>query len=353
SDLLGFAGDVKDRPASTFLMTHGENFQPKPDLLAAAAGKAFLGVQLQCAECHDHPFAPWKQADFWGVAAFFGKVRNTRINGPPYVLTEDADPKPLDVKNGGSPRPTSGPGGAITIPGTGGNKGAGEVVAAKVLGGKPLTLDDAAPFRPTFVEWATGRENPYFARAFVNRAWAQLFGRGLVHAVDNLHADNPPSHPELLDLLAREFADSEFDVKHLYRCVCNSNAYQRSSRALPGNEKDALLLSKMAVKPIGPEAIYNSIETVLGENKNASGGGKAGGNKPAGTKPAGTKPAAGKPASPAVSPRDEFVNFFRGQGGAEPGEFAHGIPQFLRRMNGAQFNAGAPMIERLVKEQAK
>src|SRR5207248_1447109 len=140
-----------------------------------------------------------------------------------------------------------------------------------------------------------------------NRAWAQLFGRGVVNPVDNLHADNPASHPALLDLLAREFADSGFDAKHVFRCVCNSRAYQRSSRPVPGNAAAApTLFARMAVKPsYGPS-----------------------------------------------NPREEFALYFRGQGGADPSEFAHGIPQFLRRMNGEQFNAPAPVVERLVREGA-
>src|SRR5581483_5086807 len=138
----------------------------------------------------------------------------------------------------------------IVIPSAGGNKGAGQVAPAKVLGGEPRQLDDAAPFRPEFVAWATARENHYFARAFVNRTWAQFFGRGLVNPVDNMHDDNPASHPAVLDRLAAEFADSGFDVKHLVRCVCNSRAYHRTSRPAAGNEADAELFSRMAVKPV-------------------------------------------------------------------------------------------------------
>ena len=351
--MLAFTGDVKDRPQSEFLMRHGDNAQPKADRMAAGIGTAFLGIQIQCAECHDHPFAPWKQADFWGIAAYFGKVRNTGIKGAPYVLTEDPDVKPLDVKNGGVERPALRPGGAIVIPTAGGNKGAGRVVAAKVLGGRSQTLDDAAPFRPAFVEWLTGRDNPYFARAFVNRTWAQLFGRGLVTPVDNMHENNPASHPVLLDLLAKEFVESEFDVKHLIRCVCNSQAYQRSSRPTPRNESDSTLFSKMAVKPIGPEALYDSVAVVFAPIKSFTPGGKPGAGKP--TKPDGgkpTKPMAGKPAAGPGDPRDAFVRYFRGQGGAEPGELAHGIPQFLRRMNGELFNTPAPIVQRLVTEEA-
>jgi hypothetical protein len=345
ADMLGFNGDVKDRPASTFLLANAMGAQPKADLLAGATAKVFLGVQLQCAECHDHPFAPWKQTDFWGIAAFFGKMRNTGVKGPPYVLTEDPDPKPLDVKNGGVERPAMRAGGAIVVPSAGGNKGAGQVVPAKVLGGQALTLDDSTSFRPNLVEWVTSRENPYFARAFVNRTWAQLFGRGLVHPVDNMHEKNPPSHPEILELLAKEFIESEFDLKHLFRCICTSQTYQRTSRPAEGNEKDVVLLSKMAVKPVGPEALYDSLLVVFGANKSLPAG------KPSGTKPA-VKPVGTKPGGPVLSPRDEFVNQFRGQGEADSREFAQGIPQFLRRMNSEVFNASAPIIERLVHEDA-
>lgn len=360
AEMLGATGDVKDRPETTFLMSHAENAQPKADVLAGAAGRVFFGVQLQCAECHDHPFAPWTQDDFWGLAAFFGKLRNSGTKGPPWALTEDPDPKPVAVKSGGVERPKVKTGGVIVIPSTGGNKGVGREVKPKVLGGQPLALDDAAPFRPRFVTWATGADNPYFARAYVNRVWAQMFGRGLANPVDNLHAENPPSHPAVVDVLAREFVASGFDVKHLVRCVCTTQAYQRSSRPATGNEADAELFSHMAVKPIGPEALFDSLMIVYGvgpADTNAPSGKPGTGKpvvkppvpKPEATKPMPPKPEAGKPAYGPTNPRDDFVNAFRGQGGGESGEFAHGIPQFLRRMNGDAFNAPAPVVDRLVR----
>lgn len=353
AELLGTTGDVKDRPETSFLMTHAENFQPKADLLASGMGTAFLGVQLQCAECHDHPFAPWKQADFWGLAAFFGKVRNTGIKGPPWILTEDADSNPLGVKNGGVERIKMQAGGKIVIPSAGGNKGAGNVASAKLLDGKPMELNDAEPFRPQLVEWITAKDNPYFARNFVNRAWAQLFGRGLVHPLDQMHAENLGTHPEILDLLAREFVASEFDIKHIFRCICDTQAYQRSSKAMAGSENDVVLLSHMAVKPISPEALYDSIQVVYAVNKSFPSGGKSVVKpvKPEATKPAKPmKPDGAKPVMP-VDPRDEFINFFRAQGAAN-GEFSHGIPQFLRRMNGEQFNTPAPLIDYLSANDA-
>lgn len=340
AELIGTTGDIKDRPETSFLMANGEMNQPKPNLVASAVGKVFLGVQIQCAECHDHPFAPWKQADFWGVAAYFGKLRNSGTKGPPWALTEDPDPNPATSKMIGIHRPAMKPGGVIVIPADGGNKGAGQEIAAKVLGGTPAALDDSAAFRPAFVSWATSRENPYFARAFVNRLWAQLFNRGLVHPVDDLREDNPATHPAVLDLLAAEFAASDFDVKHLVRCIALTRAYQRSSKPIAGNESDTELLSRMAVKPIGPESLFDSLAVLHS--------GKFSPMKPAQPmKPTGAKPGFGY-----ANPRDAFAAYFRGAGGAAPGEFDHGIPQFLRRMNGEAFAASPPLVERIARDES-
>jgi hypothetical protein len=340
TDLLTAEGEVNKNPQTSFVMAYGENFQPKPNLLTAGTAKVFLGIQLQCAECHDHPFAPWKQEDFWGIAAFFGRTRNSGIKGSPFTVTEDPDPNPVSVKNGGVERAEVREGGAIVIPGTGGNKGAGKLVPAKLLGGESLKLDDKAPVRPRLAAWVASEENEYFARAFVNRVWAQFFGRGLVQPLDNMHDDNPPSHPELLTLLADEFVASSYDIKHLVRCICATKAYQWTSRPLSENEHDAELFSHMAVKPIGPEALYDSLMVVLGESKFGPARGKPNTIKVPGAKPQGVK-------GPPMNPRDEFIHFFRGQGDPETGEFVHGIPQFLRRLNGEMFNANAPLIDRL------
>src|SRR5262249_47264718 len=152
---------------------------------------------------------------------------------------------------------------------------------------------------------------------------------------DQMHANNPPSHPALLDRLAREFIDSEFDVKHLFRCICNSAAYQRSSRPSAGNEGDAVMLSHMAVKPISPEVLYDSLEVVYAVSKTSPSGGKPTGIKPVGVKPDSPKPDGGKPMKAAgakstpgpAEARDAFVKHFRGQGGANSTDLAHGIPQ--------------------------
>jgi hypothetical protein len=328
TELLTVEGDANKTPQAAFVMANAENFRPQANLLAASSARLFLGVRLGCAECHDHPFTAWKQDDFWGTAAFFGRLRNTGKKGPPFILTEDPDTSP-PIK-GDTPAIGTAPGGGIVIPQTVG-KGAGRTVAARFLGGKETKLDDDKPFRPVFAAWVTGRDNPYFARAWVNRTWAQLFGRGFVHPVDDLRDGNLASHPELLKLLADEFRDSGYDCKHMLRCVCNSNAYQRTSRPLPDNERDAELFSHMAVKPLGPEAFYDSLTVVMTFNKNSP----------------------VKARSVKLEPRDDFVRAFRTQGETDDeNAFRQGIPQFLKRLNSEMFNEGAPLIDHLTRPGA-
>src|SRR5205807_9877070 len=107
--------------------------------------------------------------------------------------------------------------------------------------------------------------NPFFAKAFVNRLWAQYMGRGLVNPVDDLSVENEPTHPELLTALAKEFADSGFDVKHLIRGLCNSQAYQRSSKPDGDNRDDRTLYSHQSIKVLTGEQLFDSLTAVIGQ----------------------------------------------------------------------------------------
>jgi hypothetical protein len=327
SDLLTADGDMARTPQTAFITANSEHFRPQPSLLAGSAARYFLGVQLRCAECHDHPFAAWKQTDFWGTAAFFGRLRNTSKKGPPFILTEALDPEAW-----------SAPAGIITIP-SGSGKAAGQVVRARYLRGKEASLPEDGRLRAVFAAWVTAPENPYFANALVNRTWAHFFGRGLVNPVDDFRDGNPASHPEVVQLLADEFRASGYDLKHLIRCICNSRTYQHSSRPLPANEKDRELCSHMAVKPLSAEAFYDSLVVVLTASKAAPGSGKSKVKVPA-------------PKTLPPEARDDFVRFFRAQGGTEATEFVQGIPQFLKRLNGDLFNGGAPLIDQLLRSGA-
>ena len=144
-----------------------------------------------------------------------------------------------------------------------------------------------------FATWLTARENPFFANAAVNRWWAHFFGRGIVHPIDDFQDDNPPTHPEVLAVLVKEFKASGHDLKHLIRILCNTQAYQRTSRPAPGNENDEKLCSHMRVKVMSPSVLYDALTQALevselsqgfrgsgrsfggGFSRGGSGGGKA------------------------------------------------------------------------------
>jgi hypothetical protein len=317
SDLLTAEGTPTDNPATTFLLANGDNNQPQPNRAAGAAAALFWGVNLRCAECHNHPFARWKQTDFWGTAAFFGKVRYGGAKMGPMSLTESLTVAAPTGKEKGQPALPTVRGAAIVIP-PGSGKAAGQVVKARFLGGDEPTLEENEPFRPRFAAWATSADNPYFARAAVNRQWAHFYGRGFVNPMDSFDI-NDPAHPELLNRLAKEFTDSGFDLKHLARCICNSKAYQRSSRPLPGNEGDASAFSHMAVKVLTPEAFFDSTTIVL------------------------------RGATDKQDTRDQFVRTFRFDEETDATEYAQGIPQALRLMNGPMLNRGAPVVEQLAR----
>jgi hypothetical protein len=186
-------------------------------------------------------------------------------------------------------------------------------------------------YRPVLAQWLTSPKNPYFSRALVNRLWAQFFGRGLVHPVDDMHDGNQPSHPQLLATLAEQFAASGFDVKHLIRALCNSQAYQRTSKPASGNrEAGPELFSRMAVKVMTPEQLFDSLIGILGSP-----------NPPNATPRQGAAAAA---RFRNITPRTLFINFFKGDESADATEYQAGIPQVLRMMNSPQLNNTAMLV---------
>src|SRR5262249_29105534 len=158
---------------------------------AASTARLFLGIRLECAQCHDHPTATWKREQFWSYAAFFAGFQRQGPDGFVANLREIGDKREL------------------TIPGK------EQTVQATFLDGSEPQFQYKVPARPTLANWITTPENPYFARAAVNRIWAHFFGLGIIEPVDDLGPDHPPSHPELLDELCRQFVAHKFDTKFL------------------------------------------------------------------------------------------------------------------------------------------
>ncbi len=219
----------------------------RPEALAAASARLFLGVRLECAQCHDHPFAVWRCKQFWGLAAFFAGVR--RVNGNLSAPLREVNDWELAI-----PRTE-------------------EVVPAAFLDESTPPRRSGTHARAALADWITNPANPYFARAAVNRLWAELFGLGLVEPIDDFRDDNPPSHPELLDELARQFALHGYDVKYILRALTRARVYQLSS--IGRSPPEARLFSRMAVKGLTPEQLYDSVVLATGYSPPA---GRIGGN---------------------------------------------------------------------------
>jgi hypothetical protein len=305
-NIMTASGSQEDNAAVTYFIAN-----PTPDKVTDSATRLFLGVQLQCAQCHNHPFTSWKQTEYWGMAAFFMKVRPDNA--------KKANKKGANLS-------------VVETPVKGGGKRklpeSAKIVPAKFLQGNEPKLDNSEPYRPVVARWMTSPENPFFARAMVNRVWGQFFGRGLVNPIDDMHDGNPASHPELLKHLAANFTQNKFDLKQLIRDICNSQAYQRTSKPTASNKDDATLFSHMSIKPLSPEQLYDSLSDVVGG--------------PAAIKEERGKKAQGK--RQPGGPRTQFINFFRVDDNTDATEYTAGIPQALRLMNSAQFARGGTLL---------
>src|SRR5688572_13750461 len=167
-----------------------------PEKLASSTARIFLGLQIECAQCHDHPFDHWKQNDFWGYAAFFARLRQPEMNNP----NPRGRARLIDLDEGD-----------VRLPGT------EDVVLPKYPAGLSPDQKELGTRREQLAIWMASRDNPFLSRAGVNRAWWHLFGRGLVEPVDDIGRQNAPSHAEVLDELTVYFVNSGFDLREMYR----------------------------------------------------------------------------------------------------------------------------------------
>ena len=325
-EMFSVTGPFAENPQASFYYYSADmqgKFEPK--IMVGNLSQVFLGVQLQCAECHNHPFSDYKQKDFWGLAAFFS-ITSTPNNPPNTRGVRDNLPKQ---------KPKAGAQVSITIP-QGEARNAGTRVRAKFLGGAEPELDAGASFRPALAAWLTAKDNRLFARASVNRLWAHFFARGFVNPLNDFGDHNAPSHPELLDTLAEEFVVSGFDYRHLIRSICLSDAYQRTSHVVKGNEKPEAepLFARMASKVLTPEELYDALCVALEVSEI--------------TPPSDPKKKPNPKGPQPPSPRSLFVKFFRNPGDVdEPTELKLGVPHVLKMMNESGFNAGGKVVERV------
>ena len=217
--------------------------ESKPENLAAGTSRAFLGVRLECAQCHNHPFAKWKREDFWKFAAFYGGVQTQSGNASGF--------------NGRK----------IKIPEL------NQEVNAAFLDGDAPDFSKTSP-RLALAKWVTARDNEYFAKACVNRLWGHFFGIGIVEPIDDFDERNPASHPELLNELASSFIAHDYDQKFLIRAITLSRPYQLTSRRTDPSQENPTCFASMLVKGLTSDQLFDSLIWATGivepqqENRN-------------------------------------------------------------------------------------
>jgi hypothetical protein len=217
-----------------------------PQEIMAEELRVFGGVRLECAQCHNHPFEAWSQDQFWGLAAFFGQL-TTAGTGNDSLL--------IDFPEGEAGRKS---GKHLTHPRT------KQVVKPAFLDGSGMATGDPADLRLALARWMTAPDNPYFARAAVNRMWGYFFGRGIVDPVDDFRATNPPTHPELLEALAGHFQRHHYDLKDLIRTIVQSRTYQLSGDTNPTNRNDELNYAHFHPRPLDAVVLLDAISRVTG-----------------------------------------------------------------------------------------
>ena len=213
-----------------------------PDDLAETTAQVFMGVRLQCAKCHHHPFEAYGQDDYYGLAAYFARIRTKRsqefgqFGGEQVIYV---------AKSGEVRQPRS-----------------GQVMKPRPLGDAPA--DDPVDRRRALARWLTDARNPWLARNVVNRYWGYLMGKGLVTPIDDLRETNPPSNPELLDALAAEFVAGGFDLKALLRLILNSQVYQLSALPNADNRLDDTFFTHYRIKRLTAEQLLDAINAATG-----------------------------------------------------------------------------------------
>jgi hypothetical protein len=319
-DILTVQGSINDNPQVIFFGLVGTGGNMTADGTGRAVASIFMGVQLQCAQCHDDPYRDWAQQEHWALAAFFGR--------------SDGDFTKIEIGKG-----QSNTAGEINIS-PAAFKNAGTTVLAEYLRSEAAyeaqQIDD---LRVPLVDWLTAADNPYFARSFANRSWYQFFARGIVNPIDDFRRLNPPSHPGLMKLLAGEFVASGFNVKHLIRCICNTQAYQRTSSAdadLDEITRKALTTAfgRMPMKVMTADTLLDSLKLAYGDDKMDLRGGD-------------TVNTTGMAATIA----DELVEFQRrfGTNEEDATDFTHGVAQMLTMINHPRLLAGSTALDEFLK----
>jgi len=251
--LLTAKGRNDQNGATNFLI----HLDLEPLRIIGSVSKLFMGLPLECAQCHDHPTEDWTQRDYYAMAAFFTQVKPeqpTRMMRMEYLKAKNKNeikgPVPITIEEQSYSK--------LVMEGTSGP----ETILPGFIDGR-LPKDGEWDYRHAFIDLLMATSSPNFSRNIVNRMWAHFFGRGLVEPLDGIIPSNPASHPRLLEWLADSFVEHQYDMKYLIRIMTNSNAYQRASVPSTG-PKDELLYTRAMLRPLTPEQTVFSLLRATG-----------------------------------------------------------------------------------------
>ena len=220
------------------MLVHDVRFKPKN--FAADFAQLFTGVQIQCAECHNHPFDRWTMDDYYGFVSFFTGIKRKR----------GAEPREFYIYNDLAGAPSR-------------HLVDGRPMSATVLGGSE-PADPEQDGRVVLANWLTSADNELFSRNLANRIWAHFFGRGLVEPVDDMRISNPPTNKPLLDALAKRLVDSGFDLRALVRDICRSRVYQLSVEPNETNGQDTRQFSRSRLRRLRADVLLDTVTTATG-----------------------------------------------------------------------------------------
>jgi hypothetical protein len=236
--ILGATGDEIHNPPTVWY----KELQ-NPEQFVDDTAQVFLGLRMACAQCHHHPYEKWSQDDYWGLAAFFGRLGRKALPKPG---GNPGQPNQLQIVFNRSS-------GGVT------NKRTGQPAAIKPLDGEPMQVSPEDDPRQKLVDWMVGPQNPFFARAVANRYWAHFFGRGIVDPLDDMRVTNPPSNPELLDALAKDLVDHKYSLKHLIGTICKSRTYQLSAVPNEFNKHDKQTYARYYPRRLSAEVLFDAV----------------------------------------------------------------------------------------------
>ncbi len=245
-ELISARGSTYANPAANYYRANRN-----PQVRAEATAQVFLGLRLQCAKCHNHPFDQWTMSDYYSLGAFFARVQYKIIDNDRKDRLDQHEFDGEQIvwldRQGEVENPRTGKAAAPRFPGTG-------LEVADSNNDRLLTLAD----------WVAQPDNPFFGRAQVNRIWFHLMGRGIVDPIDDFRASNPPVNPPLLDALASDFVSHGFDLRHTVRTIMNSRTYQLSAVPNETNREDETNFSRAVIRPLQAEPLLDAMCQVTG-----------------------------------------------------------------------------------------